>query len=86
MTDQIKKILEQNIIQPSNSPWSSLVWIVPKKIDASGKVKWCLVVDYRKLNENTIDAKCPIPNTDGTLDKLDRSQYFSVIDLASGVH
>jgi hypothetical protein len=25
--------------------------LVPKKADASGKVKWRVVIDFRKLNE-----------------------------------
>lgn len=29
--NQIKKMLEQEIIRPSNSPWSSPSWVVPKK-------------------------------------------------------
>lgn len=83
---QIKKMLNQNIIRPSHSPWSSPVWIVPKKLDASGKRKWRLVIDYRKLNEKTIDDKYPIPNINTLLDKLGRCQYFSTLDLASGFH
>lgn len=37
--DQINKMLEQNIIRPSDSAWSSPIWVVPKKADASGKTK-----------------------------------------------
>ena len=51
---QISKMLEQGIIQHSSSPWTSPVWIVPKKLDASGQKKWRLVIDYRKLNEKTL--------------------------------
>ena len=83
---QINKMLDQNIIRPSNSPWSSPIWVVPKKMDASGKQKWRVVVDYRKLNEKTIDDKYPLPNITDLLDKLGRCQYFSTLDLASGFH
>ena len=83
---QIDQYLEQGIIKPSFSPWSSPVWIVPKKIDASGKQKYRLVIDYRKLNSKTIDDRYPLPNINELLDKLGRSQYFSVLDLASGFH
>lgn len=83
---QINKMLEQKIIQPSNSPWSSPIWIVPKKPDALGKVKWRLVVDYRKLNEKTMSDRYPMPNISDILDKLGRSQYFSTVDLYSGFH
>lgn len=84
--NQIDKMLNQGIIQHSNSPWSSPIWIVPKKLDASGNKKWRLVVDYRKLNEKTIDDRYPVPNITDILDKLGRCQYFSTIDLASGFH
>lgn len=83
---QINKMLKQKIIQPSESPWSSPIWIVSKKKDASGKQKWRLVVDYRKLNEKTISDRYPIPNISDVLDKLGRCQYFTTLDLASGFH
>lgn len=84
--EQISKMLEQNIIRPSDSAWSSPIWVVPKKADASGKQKWRLVVDFRKLNEKTIDDKYPIPNITDVLDKLGKCQYFSTLDLASGFY
>lgn len=84
--DQIRKMLDQNIIRPSNSPWTSPIWIVPKKADASGKKKWRLVVDYRKLNEKTIDDRYPIPNITEILDKLGKCTYFTSLDLASGFY
>lgn len=83
---QIDKMLQQKIIQPSESPWSSPIWIVPKKQDASGQQKWRLVVDYRKLNEKTISDKYPIPVISDVLDKLGRCQYFTTLDLKSGFH
>jgi len=35
--EQVSKMLKQGIIQNSTSPWASPIWIVPKKLDASGK-------------------------------------------------
>lgn len=83
---QINEMLAQRIIRPSHSPWSSPIWVVPKKADASGKQKWRIVVDYRKLNDKTINDKYPIPNITSLLDKLGRCQYFTTLDLASGFH
>lgn len=83
---QISDLLDQGIIRPSNSPWTSPVWIVPKKLDATGTQKWRLVIDYRKLNEKTIDDRYPIPNITDILDKLGRCMYFTTLDLASGFH
>lgn len=84
--EQITKMLDQNIIRPSDSAWSSPIWVVPKKVDASGRQKWRLVVDFRKLNEKTIDDKYPIPNITDVLDKLGKCQYFTTLDLASGFY
>lgn len=83
---QIANMLEENIIKPSESPWNAPIWVVPKKMDASKQQKWRIVVDYRKLNEKTIEDKFPIPNITDILDKLGRSQYFTTLDLASGFH
>ena len=55
-------------------------------MDASGKKKWRIVVDYRQLNEKTIGDRYPLPNITDLLDKLGRTQYFSTLDLASGFH
>lgn len=83
---QINKMLEQNIIAPSSSPWSSPIWVVPKKADASGQRKWRVVIDYRKLNDVTVGETYPIPQITEILDQLGKSQYFSTLDLASGFH
>lgn len=83
---QIQDMLNTGIIVPSCSPYNSPVWVVPKKSDASGEKKFRLVIDYRKLNEKTIDDSYPIPNIVDILDKLGRSNYFSILDLKSGFH
>lgn len=83
---QIEDMLNKGIIRESTSPYSAPIWIVPKKQDASNIPKWRLVIDYRKLNEKTIEDKHPIPNIDDLLDKLGKCNYFTTLDLASGFH
>lgn len=83
---QVDKLLEDNVIQPSFSPWSAPVHLVPKKPDATGERKFRMVVDYRRLNDLTIDDKYPLPNINDLFDKLGKSSYYSVLDLASGYH
>lgn len=84
--NEINKLLSNGIIRPSYSPWSSPIWLVPKKADSQGNKKWRLVVDYRKLNSQTIDDRYPLPNISNILDKLGKANYFSTIDLAAGFH
>lgn len=84
--EQVRKMLNDGIIRESISPYTSPVWVVPKKADASGKKKFRLVIDYRKLNEKTINDRYPIPEITDILDKLGRACYFSTIDLVSGFH
>lgn len=57
---QMTEYLKQGIIQPSHSPWNAPIWIVPKKMDNSGHQKWRIVVDYRKLNEITLEDMYPL--------------------------
>lgn len=83
---QVNKMLKENLIRPSTSPYNAPLWVVPKKRDASGIQKWRVVVDYRKLNEITVGTQFPIPNIDQILDQLGHSCYFSTLDLASGFH
>lgn len=83
---QVTDMLKQGIIKPSSSAYNSPIWVVPKKSDNSNVKKWRIVIDYRKLNEITIDDKFPIPNIDSLFDKLGRSQYFTTLDLAKGFH
>lgn len=79
-------MLSQGIIEPTTSPWNSSLWVVPKKLDASGKKKWRIVIDYRLLNNITIGDSYPLPNIVDILDQLGHSKYFTTIDLTSGFH
>ena len=83
---QVEQLLAQDIIEPSTSAYNSPVIIVPKKMDASGKQKFRLAIDFRLLNGKTIDQKYPMPLINEVLEKLGKSQYFSTLDLASGFH
>lgn len=83
---QVDKLLKDNVVQESHSPWNAPVHLVPKKMDASGETKWRMVVDFRRLNDITIDDRYPLPNIMDLFDKLGKSTYFSTLDLASGYH
>jgi hypothetical protein len=86
INSQLKQMERDEIIEPSESAWYSPILLVPKKLDASGKPKYRLVVDYRKLNDITIGDKMPLPQIRDVLDRLGKSKYYTVLDLASGFH
>ena len=78
---EIELMAEKNLIEPSYSPWTSPVVLVPKR---DGSTRFC--IDYRKLNEVTIPDKHPLPNPEDTLGALGGSKWFSTVDLKSGFH
>nr|GFA14953.1 putative reverse transcriptase domain-containing protein [Tanacetum cinerariifolium] len=45
-----------------------------------------MCIDYRELNKLAIENRYPLPRIDDIFNHLQRSQYFSKIDLRSGYH
>ena len=78
---QIAKWLEKDIIEESNSPWSSRLVPVPKK---NGKLRWC--VDYRQLNKVTIKDAFPLPNIEESLTRMAKCSVFSALDGTGAYH
>jgi len=81
---QIEQMLKDDIIQPSTSPCNSPILIIPKKFGASGKEKWSIMVDFRKVNDVTVGDSFPMPMISEILDNLGNSKYFSTIECVSG--
>lgn len=75
---EVKKMLEDHVIEPSRSPWSSPVILVPKK---DGTQRFC--VDFRQLNAVTKKDAYPLPYISSILDRLRDARYLSSIDIKS---
>lgn len=82
---QIKKMLQDDIIEETQSEWSSPILLVPKKSNDDNK-KWRLVIDYRKLNEVIQDDKFPLPNITDILESLAGAVYFTHLDLSQSYY
>lgn len=82
---EMETLLKNNIIRPSRSPYNNPIWVVDKKgYDEFGNRNKRMVIDFRKLNQKTIDDKYPIPNIKHILTKLGKSNFYSTLDLKSG--
>ncbi|GBN63771.1 Retrovirus-related Pol polyprotein from transposon 297 [Araneus ventricosus] len=73
---QVAEWLEQGIVEPCSSEYSSPVVIVRKK---DGTPRVC--IDYRKLNKVVVKDRFPLPLIEDILDRLQGSRVFSTIDL-----
>ena len=72
-------MLEQDIIQPSTSPWSNPVVLV-RKPDGTDRFS----ADFRKVNSVTKKNSYPLPRIAETFDLLNGTQFMSSIDLGIG--
>ena len=77
--EHIQKLLEQEIIRESHSPYSSPIALVRKK---NGSLRTC--ADYRRLNAKTLKDAYPLPQIQESFDALQGASWFSTLDLASG--
>ena len=75
----VQEMKDQGVVIPSTSPYNSPLLLVPKK-DKSFR----LVIDYRKLNSQTIPDRMPMPVIGDVLSQLGGAKVFSSLDLLSG--
>lgn len=75
----LAKLLDDKVIRPSHSPYSSPIVLVKKKC---GSVRMC--VDYRTLNKVTERDNYPLPLIEDQIDRLNGKKIFSCLDLKDG--
>ena len=76
MSELIEKQLAKKIIEPSSSPFSSPVVLVPKK---DGRMRF--VVDYRNVNKCVTTDRYTTPRVEVALSVLHGNKYYSALDL-----
>ena len=78
---QVKEWLKMGIVTPTNSPYNSPIFVVPKK-DGSPRY----VLDFRKLNDNSHSDKYSMKSVEECIGDIGRSgsTIFSTLDLSSG--
>ena len=79
LKEEIKYLLENDFIEPSNSSWSSPCILVPKP---DGSYPVC--TDYRKVNSVTKTDTFPIPRMEDCIDKVGKAKYVTKFDLLKG--
>ena len=75
----MQNMLDQDIIQPSSSPWASPIVLVQKK---DGSCRFC--IDYRKVSSITRMDAYPLPWVDDILDTPAGAKLFITVDRISG--
>ena len=78
---EVEKLLHQNLISHSVSPWSAPV-VMATKHDGSPR----LCIDYRKINSMTVKDSFPLPCVQQAVNSFHGAQYFCSLDLCSGFY
>lgn len=78
--DRMKKL---GVIEECPRPVEFLNPLLPIK-KANGK--WRICLDSRRLNQSTKKDDYPFPNMIGILQRIEKSKYFSVIDLSESYY
>ena len=76
---EVKYLLDNDFIEPSQSEWSSPCILVPK---SDGTFRMC--TDYRKVNSVTKTDTFPIPRIDDCIDNIGHAKYVTKFDLLKG--
>jgi len=71
-------MINADIIEPSKSNYAVPVSLIPK----NQKRGYRFLVDFKKLNEQTVNDRHPIPRAQYLFRALEGAKYFSTVDMA----
>ena len=79
---EIKKLLHEDIIEPSKSPWRAQVIVT-----SDDRHKRRMVVDYSQtINKYTLLDAYPLPRLDKMAESISKYSFYSTFDLKSAYH
>ena len=81
LREEIKTLLDQDIIKSSKSPWAAPIVLLKKE---DGTQYMC--VDYRQLNKVTVNDPYPLSNIDDLISNLGASKYITTLDITKGYY
>ena len=76
---EVRYMLENDIIEESQSNWSSPCILVPKH---DGRFRFC--TDFRKVNDKTKSDSFPIPRIADCIDQIGNAKFVSTFDMLKG--
>lgn len=76
---EVQYMLQTDILEPSNSEWSSPCVIVPKP---GGKHRIC--ADLRQVNQLVRGDAFPLPRIDDVIDQIGPAKFLTKLDLLKG--
>ncbi|XP_061698866.1 protachykinin-1 isoform X2 [Syngnathoides biaculeatus] len=76
---EVQYMLDNDIIEPSDSPWSSTSVLVPKR--GGG---WCSCTNMKTVNALSRADSYPLPRADDCIDHVSQATYVSKFDLLKG--
>ncbi|GFT20643.1 retrovirus-related Pol polyprotein from transposon opus [Trichonephila clavipes] len=82
MALEVQKLLQEGVIEPSNSPWRAQAFVIRGE-----NYKPRMVVDYSQtINKYTLLDAYPLPKIEEVILKISKNKVFSKIDLQSAYH
>ena len=89
--EQLKRAINElekvGVLELGDSPTVSPVFFLPKKLDVGGTAQRLrLLMDFRKINANTVKQSYPLGNITDILSEIVGNKYFIAIDLKAAYH